>query len=119
MRVLVLVCVRVRVRVRVSVCVRVCTVRVRVCVVKSWQPGLRSMCVCVCGKVIPCRPESTRGRKRERTPARGHTRFSRCMICKNMKISVHRRVHSLYVCIEICTCMHTDRMMNLSVCIWG
>jgi len=75
-RVLVLVCVRVRVRVRVRMCVRVCTVCVRVCVVKSWQPGLRSMCVCVCGKVIPCRPESTRGRKRERTPARGHTRFS-------------------------------------------
>jgi len=34
--------------VRVRACVTVCGVCVPVCVVKSWRPGLRSMCVCVC-----------------------------------------------------------------------
>ena len=33
--------------VRVRACVTVCGVCVRVCVVKSWRPGLRSICVCV------------------------------------------------------------------------
>ena len=62
--------------VRACACVPVCGVCVRVCVVKSWRPGLRSMCVCVCGNVEPCRLESTPGRKRERTPTRGHRRFN-------------------------------------------
>jgi len=34
--------------VSVCACVTLCGVCVRVCVVKSWRPGLRSMCVCVC-----------------------------------------------------------------------
>jgi len=80
MYVLVLVCVCVRVCVQVIVCVRVrvsqCVVCVRVCVVKSWRPGLRSMCVCFCGNVNPCCLESTPGRKRERTLTRGHTRLN-------------------------------------------
>jgi len=62
--------------VRVCVCVTVCGVCVRVCVVKSWRPGLRSMCVCVWGNVKPWRLESTSGRQKERTPTRGHTRLN-------------------------------------------
>ena len=61
---------------RACACVTVCGVCVRVCVVKSWWPGLRSMCVCVCDNVKPCCLESTPGRKRERTPRRGHTRLN-------------------------------------------
>jgi len=68
------VCGKVIVCVRVSQCV-VC-VCVRVCVVKSWRSGLRSMYVCVCGNGEPCRLESTPGRKRERTPTRGHRRLT-------------------------------------------
>jgi len=49
---------------------------VRVCFVKSWRPGYSSMCLCVCDNVKPCRLESTPGRKRERTPTRGHTRLN-------------------------------------------
>jgi len=60
----------------VCACVTVCGVCVRVRVVNSCQPGLRSMCVCGCGNVKPCHPESTQGRKRERTPTRGHTRLN-------------------------------------------
>ena len=70
--VLVLVCVYACVcefdAVRVCACVTVCGVCVRVCVVKSWRPGLCSMCVYVCGNVKPWRLESTPGRKRERIP---------------------------------------------------
>jgi len=62
--------------VRVCACVTVCGVCVRACVVKSWRPGLRSMCLCVCANVKPCRLESTPGRKRQRTPTRGHTRLN-------------------------------------------
>jgi len=62
--------------VRACACVTVCGVCVFVCVVISWRSGLRSMCVCVCGNVKPCCLESTPGCKRERTPTRGHTRFS-------------------------------------------
>ena len=62
--------------VRVCACVTVCSVSVLVCFVKSWRPGLRSMCVCVCGNVKPCRLESTPESKRERTPTRGHTRLN-------------------------------------------
>jgi len=62
--------------VRACACVTVCGVCARVCVVKSWRPGLRSMCVCVCGNVEPCRLESIPGRKRKRTPTRGYTRLS-------------------------------------------
>jgi len=66
-------CVCVHVIVCVCACVRVCGVCVRVCVVKSWRPGLRSMCVCVCGNVKPCRLESTPGRKeRENSHPRTH-----------------------------------------------
>jgi len=63
--------------VRACVCIKVRGVCVRVCVVKSWRPGLRSVCVCVCDNFKPCRLESTPGRaKRERTPTRVHTRLS-------------------------------------------
>ena len=58
--------------VRVCACVTVSGRCVRVCVVKSWRPGLRSMCVCVlqCETLAP--REYSRTQKRENSHPRTH-----------------------------------------------
>jgi len=71
-----------------------------------------NVCVCVCGNVKPCCLESTPGRKRERTPTRGHTRLNTIYVC-------HRCV-CRYIHVSTCkfACVHLRKYIGHTVSIY-